>query len=85
LGDFEVMLSYQIVRKCVVAEYNSLLSSFIVTALTNTLEKNLENGKIYFLKLHFFWGGGYNIFIMGREDRKSKGNNAVINKCATNL
>jgi len=38
LGDFEAILPYQIVRKCVVAEYNSLLSSFIVTALTNTLE-----------------------------------------------
>jgi hypothetical protein len=72
LGDFEVMLSYQIVRKCVVAEYNSLLSSFIVTALTNTLEKNLENGKIYFLKLHFFWGGGIISLLWGVKIGKVK-------------
>ena len=38
LGDLEAILPYQIVRKCVVAAYNSLLSSFIVTALINTLE-----------------------------------------------
>lgn len=38
LGDLEAILPYQIVRKCVVAAYNYLLSSFIVTALTNTLE-----------------------------------------------
>ena len=40
LGDFEAVLPHQIARKCVVASYNSLLPSFIITALTNTLESD---------------------------------------------
>ena len=38
LGGLEAIMPYQIGRKCVVAAYNSLLPSFIITALTNTLE-----------------------------------------------
>jgi hypothetical protein len=36
--DKEAILPYEIVRKCVVGAYFSLLSSFIVKALTNTLK-----------------------------------------------
>ncbi|KAI9553728.1 hypothetical protein GHT06_021664 [Daphnia sinensis] len=40
LGSLEAILPHQVVRKCVVAFYNSLLPSFIITALTNTLESD---------------------------------------------
>ena len=38
LRNLEAVLPHNIIRKCVVAEYNSLLPSFIVTALVNTVE-----------------------------------------------
>jgi hypothetical protein len=40
LGDLEAMLPHQVSRKCVVAAFSSLLPSFIVTALTNTVESD---------------------------------------------
>ena len=36
--NLEAVLPHNITRKCVVAEYNSLLPSLIVTALVNTVE-----------------------------------------------
>jgi hypothetical protein len=38
LGGLEAIMPYQIERKFLFAAYNSLLPSFIITALTNTLE-----------------------------------------------
>ncbi len=38
LGEMKAVLPHQLIRKCVVAAYNSLLPSFIVSALVNTLE-----------------------------------------------
>jgi hypothetical protein len=40
LGDLEAISPHQVSKKCVVAAFNSLLSSFIVTALTNTVESD---------------------------------------------
>lgn len=40
LGELEAVLPKEITKKCVVAGYNPLLPSFIISALTNTVESD---------------------------------------------